>query len=98
MDRLKYDRPAMYSENANGMIIAGHFNESDNYMTKRPLAGAIGSLRIRLKEKAISQYPKGKSAALVVTYLCSGQERLTSTERGAAIHGTLYGLISPQAW
>ena len=37
MDRLNYDRPSMYSDNVSGMIIAGHFNETDNYMTKRPL-------------------------------------------------------------
>ena len=63
MDRLNYDRPAMYSDNVSGMIIAGHFNETDNYRRSAPMAEATGSLRIRLKGKAISQHLEGKSAA-----------------------------------
>lgn len=33
----KFDHPSMFDGQAKGSIIAGHFNEPDTYMTKRPL-------------------------------------------------------------
>ncbi|MFC5649192.1 helix-turn-helix domain-containing protein [Paenibacillus solisilvae] len=36
MDKHSYNKPAAYGEYVNGMIIAGHYHETDTYLTKRP--------------------------------------------------------------
>ncbi|BBH19073.1 DNA-binding transcriptional regulator AraC [Paenibacillus baekrokdamisoli] len=36
MNEDKFDKPSFYGEHVKGMIIAGHFDETDSYFTKRP--------------------------------------------------------------